>query len=98
MTLEEIIHDDSDLVEEWDEQKEEMNIWFQLPLNITTGKDDSTAQEDCQQECEIITSYLLTKLIFNSSEIVDIAVNRTSVHAIVNGEIRAGEQISFLNA
>lgn len=68
-----------------------MSIWFQLPIEST--------QEDCQQECNMInTSYLLTTLMYNGSETVDIAVNRTSVLVIVDGELRASEQSLLLNS
>lgn len=89
--------DDSNLVKVWEDGKKEMTIWFQLPIN-STEKDDNLSQEGCQQECDMTyTSYLLTTLIYNSSRIIDIAVNRTSILVMVDGEIRAGKKTLSLS-
>lgn len=86
------MENNNDTIEVWEDGKDEMIIWFQLPMNSTTGENEHLPQEDCQQDCnKIYTSYILTTLIYNDSETVVIAVNRTSLLVIVVGEIKAGK-------
>lgn len=82
-----IIEYSNDTIKVWEDGRDEMSIWFQLPMDSTTGENESLAQADCQQDCNLINM-----LIYNGSETVVIAVNRSSVLVIVNGDIRAGKK------